>query len=102
MADRLKVSADNMKSDYEQMKEKIDKLDSNANEIIDLLEELNNYYEGPAYDTFRNVVKAGLDQLEQLSKFWKNYINSFQEADKCYKDTERKVYDTVHDIQVWF
>lgn len=99
MADRLKVSADNMKNDHEQMKERVDQLISNANEIRDLVHQLNQYYEGPAYETFKTVMSNGLDKLNELMNFWNNYLNSFEEADKSYKELERKVYDYVHDLK---
>lgn len=100
MADRLKVSSDSMKSDYEKMKTLIDKLTANSNEVLDLVEKLSQYYSGPAYETFKQTVYDGTAQMEALLGFWEGYVNAYQEADEKYKNTEKTVYDAIHALKV--
>ena len=100
MADKLSVSADRMKADYDAMKDKVDNLVVNSNEILDIVNRLSQVYSGPAYETFKDTMNNGIEQLQALLKFWESYLNTFQEADKTYKDTERKVYDFVHGIKL--
>ena len=82
MAENLKVSSDGLKNDYEAMKELINKLTENSNEIIDLVERLSQYFSGPVYETFKQTVYDGTAQMEALMTFWEKYVNAYQESEK--------------------
>lgn len=100
MANTLEVSDSQMKSDIDAMRTEIEKLNTDAEGLEELLGELSQHYSGPAYETFRNTILEGLEALRELINFWQQYIEAFQGAEKVYIDAERAVYNDVHRVRI--
>lgn len=95
---KIKVSADHMESNYDSLSSLRNKLTDNSKEIMDLVKFIGTFYQGPAYDAFVNAVSNGMESIKEFSSYMDNFLDAYSEADKKYKETERKVYNYVHDL----
>ena len=50
---KLKVSDEHMKSNYDSLSEMRNKLTDNSEEIMELVENIGTFYQGPAYEVWR-------------------------------------------------
>ncbi len=95
---KISVSADRMKSNHDDIKKMRNDLTVDSDEIMEIVDSMAEFWQGPAYETFRNSIINGLESFKGLASYMDSFLDAYAEANKQYKDTERKVYNYVHDL----
>lgn len=95
--EKLKVSDDHMKENYDSLVELRNKLATDMDSVMDVVDLLNADYQGYGYNEFRNAVIKGIESVKELSTYMDTFLNAYANSIDTYRATEREVYNMIHD-----
>lgn len=92
MNDHIKVSVNQMHSDYVELTELIDRLPDAMKELESTMETLASCWEGVAWESFQKQVSSDIDNMSKLYRFLLNYVSHVETGRQKYFDAEVDAY----------
>jgi Proteins of 100 residues with WXG. len=100
MADYIKVDAHKMRRDIEALRQLLEEIPQQIDELEGSMAKLSTLWEGQAWDAFQRQVVADIEYLREVYRMGKEYVESFSEAKRIYQDVEIKVDDEVRGLKL--
>lgn len=100
MADIIEVNMSNLQRDVNEMKEVLQKIQSEMAGMFEAVEELDAQWKGTAKDRFRTVFMKDKEDFEELCKYLGDILESYSESVQVYRKCESDVMERINKIKI--
>lgn len=100
MGMEIEINTETLASDIEQLQENLKSVEENLNEMYEAVSHLDNMWDGPANEAFMEQFTADKEEMKELCKEIRQYIESLAYARQEYNAAEAAVADVVNAIAI--
>ena len=100
MAEILRVSTEQMEKDFSSMKDQMDKVPAIFDEVKASMDRLSSCWDGAGWAAFQEQMSIDFEKLQELLDFYAAFAEAFQKSAEDYKNSEQKVYESIHSFRV--
>lgn len=96
----LKVNTDRMRSDAEDLTNRLKQSKTRMQELCSTMDALLGYWEGPASQAEKQVYQAEKQNMDQLSRLMDDLIKELASDASVYETCEQQVADAVNSLRL--
>ncbi len=100
MANGIEIETESLASDIQSMTQAVEELEGQTKEMYQLMEELDQMWDGPANEAFQAQFAADHEEMERFCRALREMIGEMEYARRAYEQCEEEVYEAVTAIQM--
>lgn len=97
---RIEINTNALQRDTAEIEDYLNKIQTDKNELVSSMQELNGMWEGSAHDAFINQFNIDMQRIDELTKDIEAYLSTLRNAVGVYNRCEDEIENMVRAINI--